>query len=111
YEQEREVGVLGLRRPDLLPVDDPLVAVENGVRLQAREVRARVGFGESLAPRDLALQDAGDELLLLLLGAPLQDRGADQRVAEEVRAHGRTGVGELLVKYDQLQEREALAAV
>ena len=110
-QQEDVVGVLGLGRPHLLPVDHPLVAVELGPRLEAGQVRAGVGLAEALAPRDLALQDARDELLLLLLGAPLQDRRADQGVAEEVGAQRRAGPGELLVEHDLLQQAQALAAV
>ena len=49
--------------------------------------------------------------LLLLFGAPLEDRRADEGVAEEVGAHRRAGLGELLVQDHLLQERQALAAV
>ncbi len=110
-EQEHVVGVLGLGGPDLLAVDDPLVTVEFGLALQRREVRPGLGLGEALAPARLAPEDAGQELLLLLLGAPLEDRRADQRVAEEVAAHRRSGRSELLVQDDRLHRREALAAV
>ena len=72
---------------------------------------AGVGLGEALAPGDLALEDAGDELALLFLGAPLQDRRTDQRVAEEVGAHRRAGLGELLVEDHLLEQRQTLAAV
>ena len=41
-EQEDVVGVLGLRGPHLLPVDDPLVAVEHGGGLEAGEVGSGV---------------------------------------------------------------------
>ena len=110
-EQEAVVGVLGLGGPDLLAVDDPLVAVELGLALQAGEVGAGVGLGEALAPRRLALEDAGEELLLLLLGPPLQDRRADEGVAEEVAAHRGADPGELLVEHHVLHGRQALAAV
>ena len=40
--------------------------------------------------------------LLLLLGAPLQDRRADERVAEEVGPQRCPGPGELLVQHDLL---------
>jgi hypothetical protein len=83
-QQEDVVGVLGLRGPDLLAVDHPLVAVELGLRLERGEVGAGVGLAEALAPRHLAREDLGQELLLDLLAAPLEDRGADEGVAEEV---------------------------
>src|SRR5581483_9509227 len=108
-QEEDVVGVLRLRRPDLLPVDDPLVTVELGARLERREIGTGVGLAEPLAPRDLAREDLGQELLLLLLAPPLQDRGADERVAEEVGAQWRTGACELLVQHDVLHDRQALA--
>ena len=72
-EDEDVVGHEALGGPDLLAVDDPLVAVEDGLGLEAGEVGARVGLAEALAPGDLAGEDLGEEELLLLLGAPLQD--------------------------------------
>ena len=110
-QQEDVVGELGLGRPHLLAVDDPLVAVELGPGLEAGQVAAGVGLAEALAPGDGPVQDPRDELLLLLLGAPLQDGRADQGVAEEVGPQGRLGPGELLVQHDGLHEGEALAAV
>jgi hypothetical protein len=47
-------------------------------------------------------------VLLLLLGAVHQDRRADQRVAEEVGAHRRLCLGELLGEHDALHGAEAL---
>ena len=102
-EQEDVVGVLGLGGPDLLAVDDPLVAVEHGLGLRA--TRGRSPASGSLKPWHQAispLQDLGQEVLLLLLGAPLQDRRADERVAEEVGPQRRAGLGELLVQHHVL---------
>src|ERR1039458_10162326 len=82
-----------------------------GRRLKARQVRTRVGLRKSLAPGDGTVQDARDELFFLLIGAPLEDRRAHQRVAKEVGAHGRVGLGELFVQDHLLHERESLAAV
>src|ERR1019366_9693938 len=70
-----------------------------------------VGLRKSLAPGDGTVQDARDELFFLLIGAPLEDRRAHQRVAKEVGAHGRVGPGELFVQDNLLHERESLAAV
>ena len=57
-EQEDVVGVLRLGGPDLLPVDDPLVAVELGPGLERGEVAAGIRLGEPLAPGDGAVEDA-----------------------------------------------------
>ena len=110
-QQEDVVGVLRLRGPDLLAVDHPLVAVEVGTCLQPGEVGTGIGFAEALAPRDLSGQDLREELLLLLLAPPLQDRRTDERVAEEVSPQGRARTSELLVEHDVLHGRQALAAV
>ena len=110
-EQEAVVGVVTAGRPHLLAVDHPLVAVEHRRRLQAGEVGSRVGLAEALAPAHLAAEDLRQEVLLLLLGPPLQDRRPDERVAEEVGAHRRLGPGELLGEHDALHRRQALAAV
>jgi len=100
-----------LRRPHLLTVDHPLVAVEDRRRLQARQVGAGVGLAEPLAPAHLATQDLGKELALLLLAPPLQDRRADERVAEEVGPHRGLDPGELLGEHDALHRAQPLAAV
>ena len=110
-QQEDVVGVARLGGPHLLAVDDPLVAVELGPRREAGQIRTRVGLAEALAPGDRPVEDARDELLLLLLGPPLQEGGADQRVAEEVGPQRGPGPGELLVQHDLLEEGQPLAAV
>ena len=75
-EQEDVVRELRLGRPDLLAVDDPLVAVELCAGLERGEVASGIGLGESLAPCDRPVEDPRDERLLLLLGSPLKDRRA-----------------------------------
>ncbi len=110
-QQEDVVGSARLGGPHLLAVDDPLIAVQLGLRREAGQIGSRVGFAEPLAPGDRAVEDARDELLLLFLGPPLQKGGADQRVAEEVGPQRRPGPGELLVQHDLLEEGQPLAAV
>jgi hypothetical protein len=110
-QQEHVIGDETLCRPDLLSVDHPLVTVEHRLGAECREIGTGIGFAESLAPGDGAREDLGQELLLLLLGAPLQDRRSHQGVAEEVRAHRRPGIGELLGHDDGFHRGESLAAV
>ena len=112
-EQEDPVRLDGSRRPDLLPVDDPVVAVEHGTRRDVREVRAGVGFGEPLAPPVLTREDSGQEVPLLLLGAPPQDRVPQHLETHDVVvAHRRhAGTGQLLDEHDLLELREPRAAV
>ena len=49
-EQHAEVGDLAAGRPDLLAVDDPLVAVLDRLGREAGEVGAGAGLAEQLAP-------------------------------------------------------------
>ena len=44
------VGDMGQRGPDLLSVDDPLIAITNGSHLQAGDIGPGARFGEHLAP-------------------------------------------------------------
>src|SRR6185312_14063537 len=57
--------------------DQEVVAVLDGVGLQARQVRAGAGLGIALAPDDLAAQGRADPAGLLLFRADLQ-QGRDQ---------------------------------
>ena len=75
-EQQAPVAVVRARRPHLLAVDDPLVAVALGPRAQAGEVGAGAGLGEQLAPDLAAASIYGQEALLLLVGALRHDRRA-----------------------------------
>ena len=80
---------------------------------EVAEVGAGVGLGVALAPDVLAAQDAGQVVLLLLLGAPLQQRVAEHLDAEDVVAAARrhAGLGELLGHDHLLERRQAAAAV
>ena len=97
--------------PHLLTVDQPLVAVEHGGGGQRGQVGAGVGFAETLAPAHGAVEDPWQELLLLVLGAPLQDRRADEGVAEEIGTKWGLGPGELLGQHHALHGGEPLPAV
>ena len=68
-DQHAVVRDLRARRPDLLPVDDELVAVALGACLQARQVGARAGLAEQLAPGMIADEDGADEASLQLVAA------------------------------------------
>ena len=92
----------------LLPLIDEAVAIEHGAGLQRREVGARAGLAEALAPDRLAANDRRQELLLLILGAVEEDRRTDAVAAEVVRR--RFGRGHLLVEHELLHVPGAAAA-
>src|SRR5215467_858914 len=76
--------------PDLLPVDYPLIAAELGPRHCTGDVRSAARFAEQLAPDVLTGQNAQQELLLLPVGAMLEDgrsrQGADPHLGDADRA-------------------------
>ena len=68
-EQQAVVGVVGARGPDLLAIDDPVLAVEVGARSSTGEIGPAAGFAEQLAPGVFAGEDAAQVLLLLRIAA------------------------------------------
>ena len=81
----REVGEVRPRGPHLLPGDDPRVAVALGARRERREVGARAGLAEQLAPLLLVAHDRREEAQPLLLGAVREQRGRGVVEAERVQ--------------------------
>ena len=75
-EEQSPVAVMRARRPHLLAVDDPLVAVAHRSSAQTGEVGAGAGLGEQLAPDLVAVQHRRQEPLLLLVAPPRDDRRA-----------------------------------
>ena len=97
--QPHVVALIGPRRVDLVAVDDPLVAVQHGGGAQAGKVGAGLGLGVTDREVDLALQDAGEILVLLRLGAVRHDRRSDGVHGDE----GERRVRALdLVEHDEL---------
>ena len=97
------VGVVGVGREDLLAVDHVVVAVADGARRERGEVGAGAGLGVADAEVELALQDAGQQLRLLLRAVPnCMMRRAD-RVDRDDRQRRARAVG--LVPEDELLER------
>ncbi len=83
------VRVLGVAGEDLLPVDDPGVAVAYGPGAQGGKVGTGLGLAVTNGEDELAGQDARQEVRPLRLGPVLHERGAD-RVE---RDHGDRGAG------------------
>ena len=108
HGQPDVVGVVAAGGEDLLPVDDVLVAVPDRGGAQRREVGARLGLGVADREVHLAGQDAGQELLLLQLGAVHLQRRPDGLQ----RHRGQRDVGALrLVDEDRLLDgAESVAA-
>ena len=73
-QQQAPVGDGPARRPDLLAIDEEVIALVLGPRLEAGEVGARVGLGVELAPDLLGRQDLLEVPLLLPVRA-VDDEG------------------------------------
>ena len=98
------VAVHGVGGPHLLAVDHEVVAVADAAAGERREVGARAGLGEALAPDHLVAQHRPDDLLLLRVGADRHDRGREEGEAERVDGARRVGQHHLLV-VDRLHAR------
>src|SRR5438046_538045 len=112
HEELLELRPVREAGPYLLPADDQHVALDDGARLQARQVGARVRLREALTPDHLAAQD-GREMRRLLLLRPARDEGRAGVVEpdEERRDVGRAGARILLAPDELLHEGRAAAAV
>ena len=72
-EQDAPPGDVRNRRPDLLSVDDPFVAVAHGPGCKAGEIGPGARLAEQLAPDVLAGPQGGEEARSLLGGAECED--------------------------------------
>ncbi len=110
HEEEAPLGDVGRGDPDLLAVEDVVVAVPHGEGAQVGEVAAGLGLGEALAPVVVGVEDVGHPALLLLLGAPADDHGPDLPEPVGVVDAGRAGPGHLLGVDDVLGHGGVAAA-
>ncbi len=100
-EQHRVVGVMGPRRPDLLPGHDPLVTVGFGSGGERRQIRPGARLAEQLTPALLVPHDRREKTAALRLGAVREQRGCAQVEPQRVQAaqvirgeHGVDGPGD-----------------
>ena len=108
-DQDPPVGVLRVRVPHLLPVDDPLVAVAHRTRAERGEVGAGTGLAEQLAPQLVAAQHRVEVALLLLGRAVHHERGRDH--ADPDGEHAGLHVElRLFLRVDRLLDAGAAAA-
>jgi hypothetical protein len=81
----------------LRAVDDPLVALADGVVRHARDVGAGVGLGQAERGELRLLGQATEVLALELLGAAEAQRARGEAVARDRGADARTAPAELLL--------------
>ncbi|MNY11089.1 hypothetical protein D3C86_1440980 [compost metagenome] len=110
-DHHHEVGQEAVADEGLAAVDDVLVALAHGGRAQRLHVGAAAGLGDGHGQDLLAGADAGQPLLLLLVGAQARDVGRhDVRVQPE-RGAAHAGVGQLFSHDGRVTEVAAAAAV
>ncbi|GMT03256.1 hypothetical protein PENTCL1PPCAC_25430, partial [Pristionchus entomophagus] len=103
-EHEEEGGVAGVSDPQFAAVDHKVVAVLQGRGLEREGIRSRARLRQAEGTHPV-LADPREVLLLLLLGAELEDERRDQRVLH-VHEHGDGGIdlGELLNHENSVEE-------
>jgi hypothetical protein len=99
------------RRPHLLAVDHPLVAVELGRRGHVCQVAARARLGIALAPQLGDIEDLRQEPLLLFRSAVGDQRRPQQLLTEVADLIGRIRAGVFLIEGDPVRNRKAAPAV
>src|SRR5205809_6201555 len=110
-EEDPPVGDRPAGGPDLLTVDEELVAPVLGARLEAREVRARVGLGVELAPDLLGREHLREVAPFLPVGAVDDDRRPDEPDPEPVDGGRRVDPRHLVLDGRLLHRRGAPAPV
>ena len=96
-QAEDLVGELAQRGPGLLTVDDVVVPIADGARLEAGQIGAGTRLGIALTPPVFTGQDARQDRGFLLLGAELDQHRAEHVEAEGDRAGG-VGAGTLFLE-------------
>ena len=109
-EREDRVRGVGAGGPDLLAVDDVLVAVADRACLQRGEVGAGARFRVALGPHALSREDRREVLLALLLGA-VDNQGRTEQADGGAADRRSRGFRHLLAEDELLGDGHAAAAV
>ena len=98
-------------RPDLRPVEHPLVAVAHGSGLGAGDIGSTRRFGQELHPDLLAAEDGRKVPALLLLGSEVEDQSGARLQRGNLEASRVLVQPDLLVERVLVSRRQALASV
>ncbi len=105
------IRAMSQRCPDLLAVDDVLVAVQHRAGAQRGEIRPGFRLRHALAPDVVGAHHPGEQLALLGIRAVLHDRGRDVVHPDHVERHRRPRMDGLLRVGELLQHGGSAAAV
>src|SRR5204862_821793 len=105
------VGVAAVGDEALRAVEDPAVALADGVGVHARDVGSGVRLGEAEGGQSRLLAQAAEVLALELVGAAEHERRGGQAVAGDRRADARAPPPELLLDETAVEVARARSPV
>src|SRR5262249_30565205 len=108
-DQEPIVGIVRARGPDLLAVDDPVVALLLGAGTQARNVGAAGRLGEELAP-DLLPRGELRQIAALVVLAAIGHHGRAEHALADLEGPGQFAVDALFLLPDHALDRRCATA-
>src|SRR5262249_52619301 len=107
-DENRPVGPMRARGPDLLAVDHPLIALARRPRAQTGQVGAGGGLREQLTPH-LVTAERGRRVATLLLLRPVGEEGGHAHAEADLEVPARHQVARLLLRVDHLVDRRQRA--
>ena len=110
-QAEDPVRLVGIAGPDLLAVDDPMIALVFAIGLHRDEVRPAARLGIALAPADFAPRDFVEEAPLLPFGPEMEQRRAEHPDAEARQRRACPDAGHFLAQDLAFGRRQARAAI
>ena len=110
-EAEDPVRLIGIGRPDLLAVDQEVIAFVFALRAKASQIRPSPRLRITLAPADFAFDDLRQKFLLLLLVRVFQQHRPQHPDAEGQQCRPRLDAREFLSQHLGFVFRQAAAAI
>src|SRR6185437_6810059 len=111
HQAEDPIRLVGVGGPDLVAVDQEMLALRHRARLQAGEVGARLGLAIALAPADLAARDPRQMRALLLLAAGFEQHRAQHPDAEALQRRPAIEPPHLFLEDARFAGNETAAAI
>ena len=98
HEAENPVGLVGIRGPDFLAIDQVMVALVFAFGLQVSQIRAGARFGIPLTPARFAHYDVRQEALLLLFIAKFEQGRPEHPQSEGIERRPRFDAAQFLLQ-------------
>src|SRR5689334_21031968 len=111
HEAETPIGILRAAGPDLLAIDEIVIALVDALCAQRCKIGSRAGLGIALAPPNFTLHDSRNVLFLLLLTAIFEQGRAEHHHAHTADRIESADAVHLLLQHARLRGRKAAAAI